>query len=256
MEEKENSVFAELAAANEEETTTDSQTETVDETPAPSQEEQKAEKPEDSASKKEVPFHKHPRWIALQDELKELRAQAAERGEKVSEVKVDKTITSVPPQFQALFGEDVEAYKQYEGMQRAIAREELEQHLAAERQREETMRAQEEQAKKMAVNSAEEQFSELAEETGIDFTDKSNTERNQILDICLKYSLFDETGMPKVREAAELREALYPKQSDEVLEEKKRVITKTNGRGNAPIKSDDVITPSKLKKMRMSDFLN
>src|ERR1700761_3527474 len=90
------------------------------EEPAPSQEEPKAEttesKPEDPAQKKEVPFHKHPRWIRREQEIAELKAQL-EEAKAAKQMQVQETVVEtpgrVPAQFQKLFGDDVEAYKEW-----------------------------------------------------------------------------------------------------------------------------------------------
>ena len=249
--------LAELVKPSEVEITPGSQPET-EEVATPSPEESKAEpekaESEDTAQKKELPFHKHPRWIRMQQELTELRAEKESNEAKVIEKPEEPA--SVPREFQSLFGEDVESYKAYQSMQRAEARKVAEEIITERTRAEEAKKQAEETAKQGAVSWAEDQFVELGDETGIDFTDPKSTARNQTLDIVLKYGLFDQEGRPKIREANELRPALYPEKSDGLLEEKKRVIAKTNAKSNAAPKEDTVLTSSKLKKMNISQFFN
>lgn len=250
--------IAELLKTSEGDVTPGSQPETTDETPAPSPEEQKAEtdsKPEDPASKKEVPFHKNPRWIRMQQELDELRA--FRESVKVEEEKpVVPTQAVVPKEFQHLFGEDVESYKAWQTMLRTEAEGIYLERQRAEARAQQEQKSREETAKQKAVAWAEDQFTELSDELGVDLTDQTSSERNQVLDIVIKYGLFDREGRPKIREANELRLALYPAQTDTVLEEKKRVIAKTNAKSNVAPKEDTILTSSKLKKMDISQFFN
>lgn len=225
------------------------------EAPAPSQEEPKKAdgSSEDSAPTKEVPWHKHPRWIRMQNELKEARETLAKTTQKpAEEPKKSEETKEVPKQFQKLFGEDYEAYEAWKTFQEqqavAIYKAQKEQEAAEMKK----VKSAEEQAAKFA----EDAFLELAEETGIDFHDRSNTERNQVLDICVKYDLFLPNGMPNVKKANELRAALYPPKADVVTEEKKKVATKTNAKTNAASDESKVFTSSKLKKMNISQFFN
>lgn len=258
--------LANLATKEEEtrkdEPTSESQPETGDEQktePTPSQEEsKKVEEPsEDPAPINQVPFNKHPRWIRMQQELKELRELAAKATEKAPEAKPkSEGAKEVPKEFERLFGDDVQSYEQWNALldQRAMAKAQ-EYYETRQRQEQET-KQREEQAQSQAAKFAEDQFLELAEETGIAFHDRNNTERNQILDICVKYGLFDPNGMPNIKAANELRPVLHPPKSNVEVEEKKKVIAKTNAKTNASQNEEKVFTSSKLKKMNMSQFFN
>jgi hypothetical protein len=239
------------AAKAEETSPQDSPPETKKEEPAPSQEEQP-----NPASVNEVPFHKHPRWIRTQNELKELR-EFKEQQAKAAETKVEAAptkLTSVPSQYEKLFGDDVEAFEQWKQFQRDEVRREAESIYEERIGRDSEAKRHEEMAQQKAAAYAEDQFLELAEETNIPFHDRNNTERNQILDICVKYGLFDANGLPNIKSANELRTALYPSKSDEVLEEKKQVIAKTSGKQNAVKTDSKILTPTDLKRMSISQF--
>jgi hypothetical protein len=230
----------------------DSQPENTEEATAPSQEEQTAEetKPEDSAEEKALPFHKHPRWIRNQNELKEAREAIARLSEAKKEVP-ETTDEKLPAEFVALYGENVEAYKAYAALQEKETRKFYE----AQRAKEKAEETRQTEFQTKAVAQVEETLSELAEETGIDFTNQNNTERNQILSICEKYGLFDANGIPNVSAANELREVLYPKTTEDV-EEKKSVLKKTNVKNTVPSTKNEVQTHSSLKNKSMAQYFN
>lgn len=236
--------------------------ETKEETPAPSQEEPKAEetKPEDSAQKKEVPFHKHPRWIRKQQEAEELKTklEALEQKLQSQQQPNKEEKRSIPDAFVKLFGENEEAWNEYQRlreMDKLDARAEVQRILEEEKARE----AQEETARTQVIKWAEDRFLELADETGIEFTDRNNAVRNEVLSICEDYSMFDEQGRPNISKAYELYRRLNPPKT-EVVEEKKRVAAKTNTKSNAGAKESQVFTPSKLREMErrggIMQFLN
>lgn len=236
-------------------TTSDPPSETVEkDVLAPSQEEQKAITPEDPAEKKEVPFHKHPRWIRQQNELRELREQLAKRDTGAYEVIEEREAkdSQIPREFVDLFGDNPEAYKAYKALNEKHARE----IIAAERAAEKAERERIAAFQQKAVQAAEDALLELSEETGLDLTDQNSTERNQILSICDKYKLFDANGVPNIVAGNELRAVLYPAKSDVTLEEKKKVVAKTNVKTNAIPKEDSIFTTKSLKKMSMSQFFN
>lgn len=244
---------------NEVETTEESQPETVEETseetteeaPAPSQEEQPEEEttPESSAEKKEVPFHKHPRWQRLQKELQEAREEARLARE---EAKRPQTVTEekrlMPEAFTKLFGSNEEAWGEWQKLG-LMTEEQVEQKIQAKFEEQQAQSRMAEEAQSKAVQWAEDEFLNLADETGIDFTDSSNTERNQILDICDKYQLFTADGLPNIQVANELRMQLYPEPENEIVQEKKRVVTRTNVKTNAGAKESNILTPSKLREL-------
>lgn len=84
------------------------------------EEEAKAEpKAEDTPDvKEEIPFHKHPRWIAKDEKIQSLEAKLEELAPlaaKVTELetKVSEKSTEVPTEFKKVFGDDVVSYNNY-----------------------------------------------------------------------------------------------------------------------------------------------
>ena len=104
------------------------------------------------------------------------------------------------------------------------------------------------QAQQKVVEFAENEFMDISDETGIDLTDRNNTVRNQILDIIDENSLYDAEGKPNIRAAFKLHARLYPKPTGDI-EEKRKIVSKTNTKTNSSAKESDIFTPSKLKEI-------
>lgn len=82
-------------------------------------EEVKKEEPkkgENTPEIENIPFHKHPRWIEKENELKELRKFKDEISPKLSEIesrlKTDEKV-EIPDWFKELYGENETAYRKY-----------------------------------------------------------------------------------------------------------------------------------------------
>lgn len=115
------------------------------ETPSESLTEKEPEKEEpqegeSTPEEKDVPFHKHPRWIERETELKTLREQEEAHAREIAELrtevshKLESNDTSIPEWFRELYGDSASAWKKYEHRekereteieQRLIQRQEL-----------------------------------------------------------------------------------------------------------------------------------
>lgn len=226
--------------------------------PEPEAEEPKEEEPKQEERKK-IPFDaNHPRFKRVWAELEELRAWKEEQTRKsqeapqVAQQSQPAPTADMPQEFIDLFGENREAWEKFRKLSltpQFDIRSEVQKVLDEQRQQELARKQAEEQAQQQAVQATEEMFYELSEETGIDMTDRGNTVRNQILSIVEKYNLFNENGLPNVRAAHELHAALYP-QSNNVVEEKRKVVAKTNVKTNSSAKESDFYTPQKLREIQ------
>lgn len=251
-----------------EQTPPDSQPEKEEEEAAPSQEgdrqpeEEKAETPDEEKEQpqdKGLRFDQHPRWKRMREEnetLKQFREDAERRLREIDDWRASQAQpkeAEIPQEFKTLYGEDPETFKQWNALNERQVAELVERKLTERetRQREQQLKA--EAAKTEFVTWAEKEFTDISEETGIDLTDKNSNERNQILDICEKYGVFDNKGRHDLRKANELRKELY-KTDNSAVEEKKAVAAKASIRTNAAPKDSEPLTSSKLKKMRIEDY--
>ena len=242
----------------EEETTPESQTETVEpKEDAPSQEgveaeEAEAPKAEDTPEEINIPFHKHPRWIQKQDEIQELRTQLEEFKAQSLQSPTATVKRGVPEHLQPVFGDNVEAYEAMEKEMNARAISAME-----SRQKEVDLRAKAEEAKNQEfVKWAETELSDIGQAIGKNLNDPKSTVRNQILDICDKYGVVDSQGRPNFQKAHELHKQLYPNAvSRETLDEKKKIAAKTDGKTSAQGSDiSNVITSSKLRNTNIKSF--
>jgi hypothetical protein len=215
----------------------------VTETSTESEPEVKENKPLDR-------LDKHPRFRRMAAENKELRQRVeaieAERRTQTPPA-ISPNADKVPPEYANLFGEDVNAYRSWQGMLQKTADERAKAMFEDLKNKELAVKQAEEVREQKAVDYALNEFDALYEETGIDFTDENNTVRNQVLDICAKGMLTPD-GFPNVRGAYELYKQYHPTQTPE-LEEKKKVLSKTVNKTNSQAKEDTVMTPKRLKEI-------
>ena len=260
--------LSEALGFGKEETTTESQPETVEkpqeaeEESAPSQEGeeqpevQEEPKTETPTETKEIPFNKHPRFKRIYKELQELRAWKEEMQKQPQEQpKAERTVEKprMSPEFVRLFGENEEAWETWQAMRQAEKAEvlrEAEERAKAVLESERAQARQQEEITERVVEMVEDRFLDLGESIGIDLSDPKSTERNQILDICDKYQLFDENGIPNIEKANELRAIIYPERSKEVVQEKRQVVAKTNVKTNSSAKESDMFTHQKLQEIK------
>lgn len=232
----------------------------VEEAEQPTQEEPEQETPEVEEPVKEEPKPRtfdanHPRFKRVWKELEELRTWKQEQEEKAKQPQPEAEKpkeADMPQEFVSLFGDNPEAWKQMEKMLAArdsqtLAQAESRFKAVLDSQQESAKR--EKEASERAVQIIEDTFLDLADESGVDFTDRNNTERNQILDICEKYQLFTPDQLPNVKAAYELHKQLYPATDKVEMEEKRKVIAKTNTKTNSSAKESNVFTPSKIKEI-------
>lgn len=205
-----------------------------------------------------LPFHKHPAWMrqisknkALEKQLEELRRNIEAAPTKA---KQEEAVKEVPPELRDIFGENADAYGRFEKHYSSRMEKQFQELL---NRREEEQKKQSEQAEKLKTEATalyEERLAELGEELGLPLHEQGNNERNQILDIVSEYGVIDAQGYPDFKKANELRLKLYPAKG--VSDERKRVAANA-GKANlsdAPPASDEVITPSKLRKISLDSF--
>lgn len=185
--------------SKEDKTASDSQPE-KNETAKPSQE------GENTPDAKPEPFHKHPRWVKTQQELKETREEIARlKSEREQSVKA-----VLPDWYKAKFGETEDSIKNYsEIVKKGGELEWIKQQVKDEFQQE---RQAEEAQKQQADEYVNTQLAEMSEE-GLKF------ERNKLLNFMVEFqkkygagSLLDTEGNYDFRKGLDLMNDMQPEE--------------------------------------------
>lgn len=219
------------------------------ETPAESQPAKELEvvKPTEGGDTQEenLPFHKHPRWIERENELKELREFKEEVSPKLADLETFKTKvetsidpkSNVPEWFQELYGNNPTAWEKYAEHSKT-EREEIKKELVADQERQRAEAVQEEQKWGKWV---EDGLASL-EAKGYKF------ERNELIQTMLTYRPTDENNNFDFEAGYKILSATKPKEDDaKPLARKQLADTVTKSSKNSPVQKD-YMTPSELRK--------
>lgn len=181
----------------------------------------------DNSLEEKLPFHKHPRWIKQQQDLRETR----EKLEALEKDRVQGKAVELPAWWKAQYGETEESKERYQAVvQKDGELEWIKQQIK------EDLKAETE-AETKSVNDAEEyvdtQISEMADE-GLKF------ERNELLKFMVDFqkefgagALLDAEGNYDFRKSLTLMEKMQPKEVDTTPSVRKHVAS-LGGRGKAP----------------------
>lgn len=181
---KDGTQLEDLLTNNETETHSESQ-------PEQTKDEEKAEPQEGDNTPQETPFHKHPRWIERENELKELREAKEQQARELAELKSFKEEIStkvnpsgtIPDWFRELYGDNATAYQKYS---------EHEQKMEAERERRVVARLEQDRQRAASETArwnkwVEDNINSLQSE-GKEF------DRNELIKTMLDFRPMDEQG--------------------------------------------------------------
>lgn len=206
-------------------------------------------KPDNTENDNNLPFHKHPRWKAQQQELKEAREfreyalpLLKRLGEKPDR---DEETVEIPDWFAELYGDNAEAWKKYRAydtQQRKQLRAEILEDMQKEQQK--ATEAQSKQEKWV-----EDELSKLTED-GLKF------DRNELLKIAVDYKPTDDEGNISLRKAYDILVMQGAGKEDKPKsEEKKKVADKTMGKGKPSGEKKDYMTSADLRGKSMLDLI-
>lgn len=193
------------------------------------------EKPENTETEENIPFHKHPRWQEMQRRLKEKDEALADLTKFKEEAQpklqeLGKEDRPVPQWFSETFGENKEAWNQYQSYE-----QQLRQDIKNEVKEEQQSQAQKQQDdQKHWQNWVSDKIGELQDE-GLQF------DRNELLKTVADYKPTDEEGNLDFRKGYEilsrLKEVEGAKKSQET-QKKKEVASQTmeESKGEQPEK--------------------
>ncbi len=204
----------------------------------------------DNTPPENIPFHKHPRWIALNKKNKELEEKYSTLEQKLADVEpLLKQPERLPDWWARRYGETEESQKAYREYQENTQQE-------RERIKEEVLtaiRADRENDEKEEVNAKEVidgQIEEMKDE-GLEF--ETQELMKFIVDFQEKYgagSLLDAEGNYDLRKSLELMHQLQPKAEDNSAETRRRVASNIIRSKVAPTRTSEipVVKPGILRR--------
>lgn len=228
----------------------------VKETPTDSPTETKPEEvkeevtPEEGKSTPEetTPFHKHPRWIERENELKQLREREELTTRELAELKAFKEelsqknevrTTNIPEWFKELYGENEVAWQKYYEHEKQKEAE-IEQRFIA---KQEAQKRQVEEETKRWDKWVGDEISKLASDATLNFDPK---ERNELMATMLKYKPTDDAGNLDFKAGFDIYRALK-KPDTAHSNARKQLADETTKTGGGERKTKDYMTPAELR---------
>ena len=201
-------------------------------------------------SEKDPPFHQHPRWIAREQELNELRDfrdKAMPLLEKLTESKPIEENKEIPEWFVELFGDNDAAWKKYRAYN-VKEREQLRNEIVTEFQGQ-AKRLEDEQKK--SDQWLESELGKLEGE-GLKF------DRNELLKVALEYLPSDENGDISLHKAYQImqgQKATAGPEKPKSAEEKKKVASQTMGKDGKDDQPKGYKTSADLRHKSFTDLI-
>ena len=227
--------------------------------------EEKAKDEPSNTPEENIPFHKHPRWIERENELKSLREREDSYNREIQELKAFKedtvqklsTIssdkTNVPDWFKELYGENEVAWQKYE--QREKVREEEIERRVFEKQ--EAQRNEASQKVQKWNSWVDQEVAKLQAETGVDFTslndvlpngEKANLRRNELIKTILDYRPTDDNGNFDFKKGYQIYDAMKSKETDPAHSIARKQLADTTTKSSpAQKQSKDYMTAAELR---------
>jgi hypothetical protein len=228
----------------------DLETDTPTGSPADTKPESNEEdKPEtgDNTAHDNLPFHKHPRWIERENELKELREREELRASEIAELKAFKeeaakklepATTQIPEWFRELYGENTAAWNKY--VEHEASREKEIEQRVIERQKQE---AEKQQADIQKWNKWVDSEVSKLEAEGHTF------DKNKLIKTMLEYRPTDENNNFDFKAGFRIYQAMEGKDDSHAASQAKKVLADTVTkvtRGEKPAK--DYLTAHELRR--------
>lgn len=199
---------------------------------------------ESTPEEENIPFHKHPRWIEREDELKELRERDAQREEEFAQLREsiersrDPESNDIPEHFVELYGDNPLAYqkwKEYEDQRK----EEMKQEVIASIRREEEEAVQENQKWNDWVG----QNLQTLSDSGKQF------DKNELVKTMLEFKPTDSEGNLDFEAGYRIYEALHQKEDTSAKSQARKEIADivSSARAKGESAKKDYLTPSDLR---------
>lgn len=216
---------------------------TPPESPAVKQPEEakEEEKPVEGAStpEKDVPFHKHPRWIEREKELEEVKARETQISQELQELKDARSKpvdTSIPEWFRELYGENKVAWEKYSV--REVEREKEIETRLIERQ---TQAVQEQQAEAQRWSKwVDDEITKLE-------TEGNTFDRNKLIKTMLDYRPTDENNNFDFKAGLKIYQALEAQPDPAKAVARKELADKTTTSSKGEPAKKDYLTAADLR---------
>ena len=193
----------------------------------------------DNTPEDNLPFHKHPRWIERENELKELREReeaTARELQELKETRKEPSDTKVPEWFQELYGDNEVAYRKYEEHEQART-EEIKAKVIQEQQQQYQNSVAETQKWNKWVN----------DEIGKLETEGKQFDKNELINTMLAYRPTDENNNFDFQAGYKIYEALKSKVDPEKSHARKQLADATTATFKGEKKVQDYQTPETLR---------
>jgi len=217
--------------------------ETLDTTPSESAPEKVEEaKAEDKEDEDNLPFHKHPRWIARENELSDLResneatARELEELKTIKESKTNNSKSDIPDWFSELYGENETAWQKYSEHEQTRT-DEIENRILARQQE----KAQQQVAEDTKWNKWVDSEIAQLEADGHQF------ERNKLIKTMLDYSPTDANNNLDFKKGIRIYEALEGKPDSAKSDARKELADKTTATTKGEPVKKNYMTPAELR---------
>lgn len=189
-----------------------------------------------------VPFHKHPRWIERESELKTLKESGEATARELAELKafkeatVRKEVGEVDPDFKALWGDNPEAYAKW---------------LSLENKRKDELKREilEDQQKVVEQQKAETQkWNKWVDDEVNKLQSEGNTfDRNELIKTMLEYRPTDENGNFDFKLGFKIYQNLHKEDPAKSIARKELADTTTRSSSRGEGKKKDYQTSNDLR---------
>lgn len=198
------------------------------------------------SAKKEVPFHKNPRFKRLYQENKELKSTLEDLTAKIDGLINSKSepTQEVPEEFKYLFGDNPEAYEKFQKLTEAQASKLVEERLG----KKEVEQSKASKAQAEAERVLEETMEEIADEAG----GLTESQRNEIYKVAMEYRPVDEHGNIDLKKSHILWQKLTPQKEKSTA--KKEIAAKTTSNSAPGTTKSKVLTTKDLRNMTFGDL--
>lgn len=223
-----------------------------------------------------VPFHKHPRWIARQREIESMREENENLRKSVDDLKPLKEEVeqlkgsrnsptefqnhSIPQWFVTLYGDNPEAWNLYQQNEvQRIAQEEqriTQKVLSQLDQQQKKQQEEQEKYKKMF----DQQFDNIGKEHSVDlsYQEGKNSLRNEFTDFVTKNPIYDQNGLLNLKVGWQYFKATRQpvETADKTkLNARKQIAAQTVADTKGEATKKDYVTPNDIRRSGWKNYL-